>query len=90
MFNRLVGYTAELSVLVHDCLDILFLLYLLILHMYVDKIKMKPCFCLPSKKILVKWYLPQGKGYPNIVTIEFHILRQLNRKMLSQYFQTQS
>ena len=28
MFNSFVGYTAELSVLVHDCLNILFLLYL--------------------------------------------------------------
>ena len=30
MFNRPVGYTAEWSVLVHDCLDILFLLYVCI------------------------------------------------------------
>ena len=29
MFNRLIGYTAGLCVLVHDCLDFLFLLYII-------------------------------------------------------------
>jgi len=37
MFNSFVGYTAELSVLVHDCLKILFLLYQ---YIFVENIKM--------------------------------------------------
>ena len=59
MLNSFVGYTAELSVLVHDCLKILFLLYLLSALLVLKEIFNIDKYILaisPSKLVIIGFY----------------------------------